>query len=68
MPGDVLAAANPDMGVGKNVLDKADQRRGPTRMAGQAHVQADRHHARPFDSLIVEEIEAVAQKCEEILA
>src|SRR6516162_11734361 len=68
MPGDVLAAANPDVSVGENVLDEADQRLGPARVAGQAHVQADRHHPRPFGALLVKEVEAVAQKGEEVLS
>src|SRR6516225_11758983 len=68
MPGDVLAAANPDVSVGENVLDEADQRLGPARVAGQARVHADRHHPRPFGALLVKEVEAVAQKGEEVLS
>src|SRR5215469_3218062 len=37
-------------------------------MAGQPHVQSDRHHARAVRALFMEKIEAVAQKGEEILA
>ena len=66
--GDVGAAADPDPVVAHDVLDKADQRRGAARMPGQAHVQPDRHHARPVGAFLVQQVEAVAQIGEEILA
>ena len=68
MPGDVLAAANPDVSVGENVLDEADQRLGPARVAGQAPMQSDRDHPRPFGALLLKEVEAVAQTGEEVLS
>src|ERR1700730_15957038 len=66
--GDVLAAAYPHLVVAQDVLNKVDQRLGATGMTGQAHMQADRHHSRALGSLLVEEVEAVAQKREEVLA
>ena len=68
MASDLLAAADPHSGVTEDVLYKVDLRLGATRATGQAHVQADRHHARAFGSLLVEEVEAVAQKREEVFA
>ena len=59
--GDVGAAADPDPVMAQYALDKADQRRRAPRMPGQAHVQSDRHHARPVDALLVQQVEAVAQ-------
>src|SRR4029077_11951197 len=64
----VLAATNPNVTVAENVLDKTDQCLGPARMARQAHGQADRHDTWPVGPFFVEEVEAVAQKVEEILA
>src|ERR1700739_1627179 len=68
MPGDVLAPAYPDLRVPADVLDEAEQRLRPAGMSGQPHVQPHRHHARALRTLLVEDIEAVAQKREEILA
>src|SRR5580692_2438200 len=66
--GDVLAAAYPHLGVPADVLDEADQRLRPAGMPRQPHMQPHRHHARALRTLFVEDIEAVAQKGEEILA
>src|SRR6202043_561421 len=66
--GDVLATAYPPLGVPADVLDEADQRLRPAGMPRQPHMQPHRHHARALRTLFVEDIEAVAQKGEEILA
>src|SRR4051812_38483251 len=59
--GDVGAAADPYPVMAHYVLDKADQRRGAPGMAGEPHVQSDRHHTRPVGALFVQQVEAVAQ-------
>src|SRR6266852_2332018 len=68
VPRDVDPAADPDTLVALDMLDEADQRLGAAGMASEPHMEADRHHPRPLRSLLVQQIEAVAQIGEEILA
>src|SRR5205814_1125102 len=68
VPRDVLAPADPDLAAAADVLDEPDQRLGPAGMAGEAHVQPDRHHARTLGALVIEQVEAVAQICESVAA
>src|SRR6266568_3967718 len=68
VPGDVDAAADPDPVVALDMVEEALQRREPPRPPGEAAMEADRHHLRPFGALGVEHVEGVAQIGEELLA
>ena len=54
---DVDAAGEPDIGVGLGVGDEVCQRLRAAGMAGQAHMQADRHHLGMGPAFLVELIE-----------
>ena len=67
--GDVDAAAQPHAALGLHVIEKPRQRRRPSRAADEPAVEADRHHLRRTGApLLVEQVEAVLEVGEELVA
>ena len=67
--GDVEPRRHPHVAVTPHVVEEPLQRRRPPRPAGQAAVQPDRQHApAPLRTLAVEDIKAVLEVLEEMLA
>src|SRR5205085_5853848 len=68
VPRDDLPPADPDAVVRAEMLDKSDQRLGAAGMTANAHVQPNRHHSGVLGAFLIEQVEAVAEIGEEILA
>jgi hypothetical protein len=64
---DVDAPRHPDVGVLADVIEKSREPDGARRIAHEAHVHADRHHARMARALLVERVEAVADELEPLV-
>src|SRR5687767_1556876 len=61
MPGDLGAAADPEIGAARDMVEETLQRRGPAGAPGQAAMQPDRHHLGLGGALAAEEIQAVPE-------
>src|SRR6516164_10968647 len=68
MAGDVPVAGDPDIVVLHHVIEQPFEAGRASRMAGQAHVQADRHHFRMGRPLAVEDVEGIAHEGEPVVA
>ena len=65
--GDGAALADPDIVVAGGVVEKAGEAAGAGRVAGQAHVQADRHHFRRAGAAFgQQQVETFLQEVEEV--
>src|ERR1051325_6528515 len=61
---DIDPPRHPDVPMRRNVIEEADEAGGTRRVTHEAHVHAYRHHARMTRALLVEHVEAVADKFE----
>ena len=68
MARDIEPGRDPDAVEAGDIVEKPHETRGAARPAGEAAMQADRHHFRRALAFGVEHVEAVAQISEEIVA
>jgi hypothetical protein len=68
MVGDVDAPCHPDILMGTDVIQEPGQSRGASGAAGEAAMEADRHHLRRSFAFCVQRVEAVLEIGEELVA
>ena len=61
VPGNIGAAADPDIRVPADMVEEALQRGSARRTAGKAAMQPDRHHLRRLRPFLAQEVEGVGQ-------